>query len=192
MKRIGIAIAILVMFTFSHVIYYVSNKKRIDNYKTKLEKTSEKYHTIIENSIKEKKMEGYQMKNSLLFYEKDSSAYLKDIINLENTIVFWFDQSSCSYCIKMARRMIALYEGEKSIIGLCSFNTKKDFLIFKHYENFEFPLYHIEYKDIGRSGTDINEPFIALIDKQLNCSRFIIPDYKTEELLRQYFSLIAL
>lgn len=126
--------------------------------------------------------------------EDDSKYKLSEILNNDQTLIFRYNEFSCSDCIydEMGNlKELAKKIGEKNIIILASYENKRNLYVNKRVNGINFEVYNIPHNSLDNTLDNYNFPYMFILDKDFKARNLFIPNKFSVQATKEYFMHIS-
>ncbi|MCF8360972.1 MAG: hypothetical protein K9H26_19645 [Prolixibacteraceae bacterium] len=147
--------------------------------------------TFVENQILLSENTNFSISPTLkLTGENNSELRLSEITNSNYTLIFRYNEFTCSDCIykEMGNlKELAKKIGTQNIIILASYKNQRDLYVTKRVNEINLPVYNIPHNSLDNIIDSYNIPYMFIIDKDLGPHNLFIPNRYFISSTEEYF-----
>ena len=186
--------AIFLLVSFS--IFLINQKINVIRLESKVQKLNKQIR-IQQMKYKIERYAGYNKINpdkKLVNIDGDSIIF-SSIIYEKQALVFRYSYLGCNDCVvdllTLLNEMQNKDELEIPILLIIYTENFRALLLENRNYNIHFPIYLVPNNDLIKSPIDeFNVPYFFLINKNMNCTDFYVPDKTTPDLTQKYLNFI--
>lgn len=133
--------------------------------------------------------------NEKLYNENGDSLLIKNILNNENKIVFYFNQINCESCVEAEIQHILKMPNlirNKKLILLSKYNDMKELMLFKRINRIDsLQIFNLKNGKLNLPFEDHNVPIVFVVTKNLKLEYLFVPNKNVHGLSENYYKVIS-
>lgn len=135
------------------------------------------------------------LKNILLTTGDNNKIMLSSILKSDKPkLVFFYSQLNCQVCVDTEIEKLKMFSkiiGIDNIVIICSYENRKDFLIFKKINNLNLKIYNLGLKNtLGLPLEKYNIPFLFMANSKFRAQDIFVPFKGFPSISDMYYKFI--